>query len=76
VAGISQFAGGRSFFLNEDQWIDSGIQGMPGAKRQRIQLGSREYLELASNRPEVRPWLALGTKVQFLLDRTVYEIHE
>jgi Ca-activated chloride channel homolog len=76
VAGISQFAGGRSFFLNEDQWIDSGIQGMPGAKRQRIQLGSREYLELASNRPEVRPWLALGPKVQFLLDGTVHEIHE
>jgi Ca-activated chloride channel homolog len=76
LAGLSRYAGGRTFFLNENQWIDSGIQSLPDAERRRVQLGSKEYFELLGQHPEVRSWLALGQSVQFLLDQTVYEIHE
>jgi Ca-activated chloride channel homolog len=75
-AALSRYAGGRTFYRNEDQWIDSGIQSLPDAPRQRVQVGSRDYFELLTQRPEIRHWLALGQNVQFLLDRTVYEIHE
>jgi Ca-activated chloride channel homolog len=75
-AGLSRYAGGRTFFRNEDQWIDSGIQSLPDAPRRRVQVGSRDYFELLTRRPETRHWLALGQNVQFLLDRTVYEVHE
>lgn len=74
--GLSRYAGGRTFFLNENKWIDSGIQSLPDAARRRVQIGSDEYFKLLGRHPEVRSWLALGQNVQFLLDRTVYEIHE
>jgi Ca-activated chloride channel homolog len=76
LAGLSRYAGGRTFFRNENQWIDSGIQSMPDAARRQVQLGSDEYFQLLGRHPEVRSWLALGRNVQFLLDQTVYEIHE
>jgi Ca-activated chloride channel homolog len=76
LTGASRFVGGRTFFRNDDQWIDSGIQGAQQAERRRIQIGSPEYFELLSQRPETSPWLALGPRVQFLLGRTVFEIHD
>jgi hypothetical protein len=31
---------------------------------------------LLAKHPEASPWVALGEKVQFLLDGTIYEIYE
>jgi Ca-activated chloride channel homolog len=72
----TQFVGGKNFFLNEKQWVDSAVQNHPKAKRVRIQFGSAEYFNLVAKEVRVLPWLALGQNVQFVLDNTVYEIYE
>jgi len=72
----AQFVAGKSFYRNDNQWVDGAVQKHPQAKRVRIQFGSAEYFDLAAKHAEVLPWLALGQNVQFVLDGTVYEIHE
>ncbi len=72
----TQFAGGKNFFQNGNQWMDSLVQKMPNAKKVRLQFNSPEYFALAAKNPKALPWLALGQNVQFVLSDTVYEIHE
>jgi Ca-activated chloride channel homolog len=72
----AQFVAGKSFFQNGQQWIDSAIQKHAKAKVVRIQFGSADYFELVAQKPKALPWLALGQNVQFVLDNTVYDIHE
>ena len=72
----TQFVAGKTFFQNDQQWLDSAIQKQPSAKRVRIQFGSAEYFDLVAKQPKALPWLALGQNVQFLLENTVYEIYE
>jgi Ca-activated chloride channel family protein len=72
----SEFAGGKTFFQNDKQWIDSAIQRQPDAKRIRVQFGSPEYFDLIAKNEKVLPWLALGQNVQFILDKTIYEVYE
>lgn len=72
----TQFVAGRSFYQNNNQWIDASIQKLTDAKRVRVQFGSKEYFDLIAKRPEARSWLALGQNVQFALGTTVYEVYE
>ena len=72
----AQFVGGKSFSLNEKQWVDAAVQQHPNAKKVRIQFGSAEYFNLVAKDSRVLPWLALGANVQFVLDGTVYEVYE
>lgn len=71
-----QFVGGRTFYQNGEQWIDSQIQSLKDPRRLRLQVGSKEYFDLLRREPQVRAWLALGTQVQFALNGTVYEVYE
>jgi hypothetical protein len=71
-----QFVGGKTFFQNAGQWIDSRVQEAPKANRVRIQFGSPEYFELIKGRPEAVSWLALGKNLQFVAAGTIYEIYE
>jgi Ca-activated chloride channel family protein len=70
----SRFAGGRTFFRNGDKWIDSEVQKQVNAKRVQVQFGSQEYFDLLAGNPLVKSWLALGTKVEFTIGDTVYEV--
>jgi len=72
----SRFVGGKNFFQNGNQWMDSVVQKTPNAKKIRIQFNSPEYFELAAKNSKALPWLALGQNVQFVLENTVYEIYE
>jgi Ca-activated chloride channel family protein len=72
----TRFVSGQNFFQSGNQWIDSRIQRQSNAAKVRVQFSSAEYFDLAAKRPEVRPWLALGRNVQFLLDNKIYEIYE
>lgn len=74
--GQGKFVGGRNAFRNGGNWIDSLVQKENHAKHVRIQFGSPEYFALAANEPQSLPWLALGQNVQFVMNGTVYEIHE
>lgn len=72
----SRFVGGRTFFQNGDQWLDARVQQSPQARQVRIQFNSAEYFDLVLKNPEVRPWLALGQNVQFVLGDAVYTVYE
>jgi Ca-activated chloride channel homolog len=70
----TQFAGGRSFYQNGNQWIDGSVQKLKNPKRVRIQFNSKEYFDLVAKKPETLRWLALGQNVQFALNDTIYEV--
>jgi Ca-activated chloride channel homolog len=70
----SRFAGGKTFFLNANSWVDSAVQTAPKANRIRLQFGSPEYFDFIAGHSQALPWVALGQNVQFLLDGTVYVV--
>jgi len=74
----AQFVAGKTFFLNDQEWVDSAVQNPANANasRVRLQFGSQEYFDFLAKHPQAAPWLALGQNVRFVLDRTVYEVHE
>ena len=72
----TRFVSGKNFFQNDNQWIDSAVQTSSKAKRIRIEFGSPEYFDFVSRNPLALAWLALGQNVQFVLNNTIYEIHE
>jgi len=72
----ARFAGGRAFYQNGSQWIDSEVQKQQTAKRQRVHFNSEEYFALLKQHRDVAPWAALGKNVQFVLNDTIYEIYE
>src|SRR5207247_5730851 len=46
----TQFAGGRSFYQNGNQWIDGSVQKLRNPKRVRIQFSSKEYFDLVAKK--------------------------
>ena len=72
----TRYAGGRAFYKNGEQWIDSEIQKHANAKCVRIAFDSAEYYALLQKHPAVTPWLALGRNVRFWFDDVIYEIGE
>ena len=46
------------------------------AKRTRVKFNSDDYFALLAKEPRCSRWLALGQNVQFVLNGTIYEIHE
>ena len=76
AAPLSQFVRGKTFYQNENQWIDAEVQKLTAPKPVRVQFNSTEYFDLARRSPETLAWLALGSRVQFVLAGTLYEIYE
>lgn len=77
AAQQGQFIAGKNFFQNNsNQWVDAAAQNFSKGKRQRIQFNSTEYFAFAAKERRALPYLALGQNVQFVLDDTLYEIHE
>ncbi|MCB1125647.1 MAG: VWA domain-containing protein, partial [Verrucomicrobiae bacterium] len=75
--GPGQYVGGRTFYQNDERWIDSQVQLQSAdVPRKQIQFGSDEYFALLTGHPETQPWLALGVEVEFVLDGAVYQISE
>jgi Ca-activated chloride channel family protein len=72
----SRFVAGKTFFQNGEQWLDSELQKFPNARRVKLAFGSQDYFDFVTGHPKAQPWLALGQKVQFVMDGTVYEIGE
>jgi Ca-activated chloride channel family protein len=72
----SRFVNGRNFYQNGAQWVDSQVQLNQNARKVRVQFNSADYFDLMRKEPEIRPWLALGQNVQFVLRDTVYEVYE
>ncbi len=72
----SRFVGGKTFFQNNEQWVDADVQKVRDAKRVRVQFNSPEYFELLKKNPKALSWLSVGRNVQFVLGETVYEVYE
>jgi hypothetical protein len=72
----SRFVGGKNFFQNGSQWVDTAVQKMPNATPVRLQFASPEYFEFVARNPAAAPWLALGGNVRFVLKDTIYEVYE
>jgi Ca-activated chloride channel family protein len=77
VAEQVRYVHGRSFFQNGEKWVDSEVQRQThSAQRIRVQFSSPEYFTLQEKNPSVRPWLALGRNIEFVLGPRIYEIYE
>jgi hypothetical protein len=74
IADQGRFVGGKTFFLNEDKWVDSELQKATNANRVVVQLGSPEYFDLLRKQPKSAHWLALGNQIEFVLDGTAYSV--
>ncbi len=74
ISDQGRYVGGKTFFQNEEKWVDSELQKSTSAKRVKLQIGSPEYFDLLKNHPKATQWLALGAKVEFVLDGTIYEV--
>lgn len=73
----NRYAGGRAFYQNGPVWTDALVQKQNAqSRRVQLQFASKEYFDLMQKHPEVKPWLALGNRVQFVLADTVYEVTE
>jgi len=79
LAGLAQNAklvGGRAFYQNGSQWVDSRAQSLKDPKRIRIQFGSDDYFSLLTEHRETAQWLALGRNVLLTVNNNLYEIYE
>jgi Ca-activated chloride channel family protein len=72
----SQFAAGKTFYLNGEVWVDSEIQKHPAAEKVTLRVGSPEYLEFARKNPRALAWLAIGTQVHFYFGGKVYQLSQ
>ena len=73
-----QYFAGKNFCQNAKFWVDTEVQKAEAAKakRTRVKFNSDEYFALLAKEPRCSRWLALGQNVQFVLNGTIYEIHE
>jgi Ca-activated chloride channel homolog len=72
----SRFVGGKTFFQNGSQWVDTTVQRMADTTPIRIQFGSTDYFKLLAKNPAMAAWLALGREVQFVWNNQLYEVYE
>ena len=75
-AQTTRYLGGRTFYLNGNQWIDTAVQNSPNSKRVQVKFNSDEYFSLLHKNTAAAQWLSLGRNVQFLWDGTIYEVTE
>ena len=72
----SRFVAGKTFFFNQEKWVDSDLQKLRDSKVVRIQFGTQDYFDLLAKNPSIVKWLAMGPNVQFVLNGTAYEVYE
>jgi Ca-activated chloride channel family protein len=70
----SRVVNGRAFYQNEGVWTDSTAQLAKDLKRVELAFGSDEYFALLKAHPELAPTLALGDRVDVVVDGTLYVI--
>lgn len=76
AAQTQQFVGGRTFYQNGNQWVDTKVQTVKAQAAQRIKFNSESYFALLTRYPKLAPVLALGSNVQFVHDGEVIEVYE
>jgi Ca-activated chloride channel family protein len=72
--GQVRVAGGRTFLLQGEVWLESTAEGLPPAERVQLPFGSEAYFALLDAHPEAGPYLAVGPRVVFRLGEVWYEV--
>ena len=67
-------AGGRTFLLQGEVWLEATAEGLPPAERVQLPFGSEAYFALLDAHPEVGRYLAVGPRVVFRLGEVWYEV--
>ena len=75
-SGAVKYIAGKTFYLNDGKWLDSAIQNADNLERVKIKFGRDEYFSLINKYPIVSRWLAIGTNMEFMLGKKIYEITE
>lgn len=58
--------GKKVFILMDGRWVDQAFKS--SMKVATVKFGSEEYFKLLSEKPELKDWFALGTKVTVVLE--------
>ena len=69
-------AGGKTFYRNGKQWVDSQLSKLKNTEPVKIKFNSEEYFALLKNHQEASVWLALGPNVTFVMGNKVYQVEE
>jgi hypothetical protein len=68
----ARIVAGRAYYQNGDIWTDAAAQDVAAKdknlKPREIKFGSDEYFALVAKYPQAAQWLALGDKVDLVLD--------
>jgi Ca-activated chloride channel family protein len=65
---------GKTFFQNEDAWIDSLVPEQKDRAVKRLKFGSKEYFELLNQGANTAKWLSVAVNMQIVINGTLYEI--
>jgi Ca-activated chloride channel family protein len=67
---------GRAVYNAGGFWVDSLVQAKQKVRTAKIKFGGKEYFDLLQRKPAAAQFFALGRNVRFVMDETVYEVHE
>jgi len=73
---IARNIAGKTFYRNDDIWVDSEAQQLKDPKPIKIKFGSEEYFDLLKAHEDAQQWLSVGTRCQVVIDGKLYEITE
>jgi len=66
-------AGGKTFHLKDDVWVDTAFDEKSSPKVEEITFGSKEYFDLLKT-PGLSKFLAVGRQVLFVFNNHTYKI--
>ena len=65
---------GKTFFQNEESWIDSLVPEQKDRTAKRLEFGSKEYFKLLNLDANTAKWLSVSVNMQIIINGTLYEI--
>jgi Ca-activated chloride channel family protein len=75
AAQVVRLVGSKTFLLQDGVWIDTAFDPSQMTTTQ-VGFGSESYFDLLAARPEWGAYFALGSRVIFIAEGTVYEVVE
>ncbi|MCH2061988.1 MAG: hypothetical protein MK183_15305, partial [Verrucomicrobiales bacterium] len=65
---------GKTFYQNNNAWVDAEAAEKPEAKVRKIVFGSDNYFKLLARSATIAKWLSVAGNLQVLIDGEIYEI--
>ncbi|MCP4694564.1 MAG: VWA domain-containing protein [Desulfobacterales bacterium] len=71
---LTRFIRGRTFYWNNEEWVDALAADTPDDAFIHIEFGSDQYFELLKAHPDAHAWLAVGNRVKLKIGEKFYEV--